>query len=155
MADDVNFSTKGLDQILKALKGKQPYARIGVLGTSAGRGGGTSNAQIAAAHEYGTSSLPVRSFLRMPLTENLDKRLAGSGAFNKDLLSRLVKEGNFISWVEKLAILSEAIVGEAFDSGGFGKWSALNPKTMAAKKVKQILLETGQLRNSITSEVVA
>lgn len=151
MAD---FSTKGLDQILKALKGKQPYARIGILGTSAGRTGGSSNAQIGAAHEYGTSSLPMRSFLRMPLTDNLDKRLASAGAFNKDALNRLVKEGSMVAWVEKLAILAEAIVGEAFDSGGFGKWAALNPKTMASKKVKQILLETGQLRSSITSEVV-
>jgi len=151
MAD---FSTKGLDQIIKALKGKQPYARIGVLGTSASRGGGSSNAQIGAAHEFGTSSLPMRSFLRMPLAENLDKRLASAGAFNKDALNRLVKEGSILSWVEKLAILAEAIVGEAFDSGGMGKWAALNPRTMARKKIKQILVESTQLRNSITSEVV-
>lgn len=145
------FSTKGLDQILKALKGKQPYARIGVLGTSAGRGGGPSNAEIGAAHEFGTSTLPVRSFLRMPLTENLDKRLASAGAFNKDALNRLVKEGSMVSWVEKLAILAEAIVGEAFDSGGFGRWK---PSDMSRKKIKQTLIESQQLRNSITSEVV-
>lgn len=133
------------------MKDQGVTAKVGILGQGNVRTGKTnSNATIGAAHEFGTSTLPQRSFLRVPIAEKLPGALEGSNAFDKDTLNRVMQEGSFKSWVEKVAILAVSIVQQAFDTGGFGKWK---PSQMEAKKVKQTLVETGQLRDSISYEV--
>lgn len=155
MSDDTTIETKGLDQILKALKIKPPVARIGILGAANARSGkGTSNATIGAAHEFGTSKLPMRSFLRVPLSERLQKAMESSGALDSDTLKNVIKEGSVLPWITKVAILAENIVLDAFDTGGFGKWAAWkNPGY--TNNTGMILVDTQQLRNSITYEVKA
>lgn len=153
--DAVQMTTTGLDKILKAVKGQLPVARVGILGSKNARpsGKGKSNATIGAAHEFGTSSLPARSFLRVPISDNLDKYLERAGAFDQEVVKTILKEGSLVAFLRKVGIVAEAIVADAFDTGGFGKWKALSPATIARKKNNQILVETQQLRNSITSEV--
>lgn len=154
LSDDyraVDLTTKGLDQVLKALKGPLPVARVGVLGgRNAREGKVSSNATVGAAHEFGTEHLPMRSFLRVPLMENLDKYLRKSQAFDKDVLKKVIATGTITEWLRKVAISAEAVVADAFNSGGFGKWP---PSNMRYKKNHQTLIETQQLRNSITSDV--
>jgi phage gpG-like protein len=70
---------------------------------------------------------------------------------DKDVLNDVLKSGTFTPWLKKVAVLAEGIVADAFASGGFGKWP---PSDMTHKKNHQTLVETQQLRNSITSEVV-
>lgn len=150
----VNLKIDGLKAVLKAIKGKPPIARVGILGNNAARSdgkGGPNNATIGSWHEFGTSQLPVRSFLRVPISEKLGKELENSGAFTPDAISQVVKQKSLRPWVEKMAVVAEGIVADAFDTGGFGQWK---PSDMRSKKVKQTLVETQQLRNSITSEVV-
>lgn len=151
LSDDVKINLKGLEKMIKALKKKPVIARVGVLGNHNQRDDGESNASIGAKHEFGTSSLPVRSFLRLPISALLFKYMEDSGAFNKESLAEVVKQASFRPWVEKVAILAENIVQDAFDSGGFGIWPKSN---MANKTNHQTLVETQQLRNSITSEVI-
>ena len=151
---DVELNTKGLEQLLKSLK-NPPVARVGILGDKSTRCTGRSqdtptNAQIGAWHEFGTTRHPVRSFLRLPITMLLDKRLQESDAFNKDVLKRVMQGGSIAPWLRLVAIEAEAIVAGAFDSGGYGTWV---PSDMRYKKNHQTLVETQQLRNSITSEV--
>lgn len=151
--DDVTMNVKGLDQILKALKGRLPVARVGILGSQARSGSkGITNATVGAAHEFGTSKMPQRSFLRVPIAEHLDKKLESSGALDKDVLNEVVKSGNVLPWVTKVAALAEGIVLEAFDTGGFGKW----PKWKGdySNNTGNILVDTQQLRNSISYDVV-
>jgi hypothetical protein len=149
---EVVLKIDGLQRILKAIKGKPPVARVGILGNHAARedNKGPNNATIGAWHEFGTADLPVRSFLRVPISDNLQSQLEKSGAFTPDALAKVVKQKSLRPWVEKMAVLAEGIVADAFDTGGFGKWK---PSDMRYKKVKQTLVETQQLRNSITSEV--
>lgn len=152
MSDEtVTINTKGLDQLVKALKGSLPTARIGILGSDSRSGGGPSNATVGAAHEFGTTKLPQRSFLRIPISENLDKEITNSGALDKDVLADVVKKGTIVPWLKKITIIAESIVAEAFSTSGFGKWI---PSNMQFKKNQQTLVETQQLRDSITSEVV-
>lgn len=149
----VTLKIDGLQRVLKALKGKPPIARVGILGNSAVRSdakAGPNNATIGTWHEFGTPFLPVRSFLRVPISENLQKELEKSGAFTPEALAEVVKQKSLRPWVEKMAVLAEGIVSDAFNTGGFGKWK---PSDMTRKRVKQTLVETQQLRNSITSEV--
>lgn len=151
MGDTVELNTKGLDQIIKALKGKLPHVEVGVLGKNTKRSGSeVSNAKIAAFHEYGTKSLPIRSFLRIPIAENLQKYLEKSGAFDKETLRKVISQGSVVEWLKKVGMVAETIVADAFATGGFGKWK---PSDMRRKKVHQTLVETQQLRNSISSRV--
>jgi phage gpG-like protein len=171
MSDELN--TKGLDQLIKALKGEMPRARVGILGAKSTRSnvpvaGGkslnvgvnprptkinfTTNAAVGAIHEFGGKNMPVRSFLRMPIADQLQKRMEASGAFDEDVLKMVVKEGTVLPWLKKIAVLAEAIVIESFATGGFGKWPAW--RTPNYKNAgNQLLVDSGQLRDSITSEV--
>lgn len=155
MSDDaVKIDTKALDQLIKSLKGRLPVARVGVLGGKTARtskeSGVSTNAEIGAKHEFGNEGMPVRSFLRVPISDFMQKYLDKAGATNPEALKRLLQTGKLTEWVKKIGIVAEAIVADGFDSGGFGKWP---PSDMRRKKNHQTLVETQQLRNSITSDV--
>lgn len=152
MSDDdaVVVNTKNLDKLIKILKKKVTTIQVGILGGGQQRSGKNtvSNATIGSYHEFGTSKLPRRSFLREPISDQLPSRLENSGAFDKEVLKKVMESGDTIPWLEKIAVLAEGIVADAFDTGGFGKWI---PSNMKDKKNQQTLVETTQLRNSITS----
>lgn len=153
MSDDEKYDTKNLDNLIKAFKDNLSRARVGVLGSKVTRGtdksAGLNNATIGAMHEFGTSKLPVRSFLRVPISDNLENRMESAGAFNKEELDEVVKTASFVPWLKKVAILAEGIVADAFSSNGFGKWKP----TKHVNGGNTTLVDTGQLRDSITSEV--
>ncbi len=151
--DAVQVNTKVLDQLYRAIRDNKITAKIGILGAKNARTGpSSSNASVGAAHEYGSPArrLPIRSFLRMPITEKLPKELEKSGFFNEDMLKANIKDGNLKQYVDKIAIAAVAVVLQAFDTTGFGTWKLSN---MDYKTVKQTLIETGQLRDSIDYEV--
>lgn len=150
MNDTIIIKDKGLKQLLKAMKGTIPVARVGVLGGNGNRTDAVTNADVGAAHEFGTDKLPVRSFLREPITDNLNKRLQEAGAFDKQNLNEVIRIGSLLPWLQKVAVVANGIVLEAFDTGGFGKWK---PSDFSKKKNHQTLVETQQLRNSITWDV--
>lgn len=161
--NDTTMDVRGLSAIIKALKVRRPpIARVGILGANAsaphpnpgGKYGDKTptNAQVGAWHEFGTTKLPVRSFLRLPLNALLQKQLEQSGAFDEEALKCVMAQASLEPWVAKMAVVAEGIVIEAFHTDGFGFWVKSN---MSRKKTKQTLVESGQLKNSITSEVVA
>lgn len=146
------FEIKGLDQILKALKMAPPVCRVGILGEKDSRSGNQhSNATVGAAHEFGTTKISQRSFLRIPITENLNKQLESSGALDKDTLSNVIKMGDVKPWLKKIGIEAEKVVQDAFDTGGSGKWPA--HARGYTNNTGMLLVDSTQLRNSITSEV--
>lgn len=156
---DVTLNVTGLDKLLRALRSKPPVSRVGVLGSDSarkGKGHQPTNAEIGAAHEYGAPArgLPQRSFLRVPIAERLQKEMESSGAFTPDVLSEVIRSGSVLAWMKKVAVLAEGIVSGAFDSAGYGKWA---PWAVPGYKnnAGQILVDTKQLRDSITSEVKA
>ena len=157
-----NINLEPLERFIKAVKSKNPpYAKIGILGTTAQRSNGKStNAEIGAAHEYGSPEhgLPIRSFLRMPLSTRLPKTLENTPLVGDDKLKEVIKEGTFRPWMETIATLAEGVSKESFDSNGFGTWEELDADYAEWKDqwfgTDQILVATGQLRDSITHEVV-
>lgn len=154
--EDMQYDTKILDKLAKTFRGKLPSVKVGILGDTNNRTGEEhgpqleTNASIGAKHEFGEDGMPVRSFLRVPISDNLQKYLENSGAFDQALADKVAKEGGIWLWMEIVGKIAETIVADAFDSGGFGKWK---PSNMKFKKVQQTLVETQQLRNSISSEV--
>lgn len=172
--EDVHLDTRNLDALIKAMKENLSRARIGILGSKTVRNnvktsGGkyinavsnklpstkinfSTNAAIGAIHEFGGSKMPMRSFLRMPITEYLQKRMESSGAFDKDSMNEVLKQKSVVPWLKKIATIAEAIVVEAFETGGFGKWPAWKTPGYSNDD-NRLLVDTRQLRESISSEV--
>lgn len=145
------IDTRALDALYKSLKENKLVVRVGVLGgKNARKGSGPSNAEIGAAHEFGTTNLPVRSFLRMPLSEQLPKELEKEGIFNEKDINAIIKEESLRKFANKIGVIAVRTVLMAFDTTGFGTWKESN---MDFKKTKQTLVESHQLRDSITYDV--
>lgn len=145
----MSLNTKLMDHFIKAME-NIPTVKLGVLGGKDHRNDKNSNATIGAKHEFGADGMPKRSWLRVPITENLYKYLEASGAFNDAVLDKVIQTRSGRAWMEKVAVVSEAVIADSFASGGFGKWK---PSNMLHKKNKQTLVETQQLRNSVSTEI--
>lgn len=171
----VRSDFKGLTALVKSFDEKR-VVKLGVFGAtqhenerkasgevySKAEGGGHStgsapagltNADLAAVHELGSISrgIPARSFLRMPLhqkTEEIMKE-ARKGA------DKLLATGQMVKLLTRLGISCENAVQRAFASGGFGLWKALKAATIRRKHSSRELIDTAQLRRSITSKVEA
>ncbi len=147
---DFSLNTKKLDSLIKAFK-NIPKVRVGVLGDKNSRGGGDkTNADIGVIHEFGNDGMPVRSFLRMPISDHLEEYLENSGDFDPDALKKVIAEQSLHEYMARIGRIAETVVAEAFASGGFGQWK---PSNMEYKKVQQTLVESQKLRDSISSEV--
>jgi len=127
---------------------KHGTVRVGVMG-DAGEEKGVSLAEIAACHEFGTSTIPERSFLR--------STFFGHGAEGLAKICEKLSKG-----------LIEGKLDEPHALGLLGTWAAAEVKktiragidpelaeaTIAAKGSSLPLVDTGQLINSITYVVV-
>lgn len=107
---------------------------------------GQTNADIGLVHEVGSLSKNIRrrSFLEMPLTLKMPDY---SKKFGEELM-KAIDAGNLKPAFIRLGIKGEQVVQLAFASKGFGQWYQ-NPKTGRGS-----LIDTAQLRRSITSDVV-
>jgi len=145
----------GLQSLFKALQESNLSVKIGILAEKDARtlqspldeGKNMSNATIGMIHEFGMG-VPQRSFLRKPIQEQFQKYLQGSGAFDEKSARDVVKGKSLLPWVKKFGVIGVRIVNDAFDSGY--DWQ---PSNMKYKTVHQTLVESQQLRNSITFQV--
>ncbi len=112
-----------------------------------------TNAEIGLKHEKGSISenIPRRSFLEMPLIEKGNALLR-----IKDYLWAQFSTGkrDYQTIYKQLGIMAEVIIQKAFATRGFGKWRPNSPRTVAEKGSDAPLIDTAQLRRSITSRVV-
>lgn len=159
MSEETTLNVKGLDQLLRALKAKPPVARVGILGSKSTRSKNKgnqnpTNAEIGAVHEFGSPArnIPARSFLRIPISENLEKYMERAGLFNEGTLKEVIKNKSLVPWTKTVAVLAEEIVGDAFDTHGFGNWEPWRNSSYT-NNTGDLLVDTQQLRNSITHEV--
>lgn len=173
-ASTVKLNTKNLDAIQRSLK-TNFVARVGVLGPKAtGRtiterkhfvgspdGGITpvtypstmSNADIGIIHEKGSISagIPRRSFIEMPLTTKMPWVMKKLGQQWIDALTKT----NIKGMVKKLGIMGEKVIQTAFATRGFGRWAPNTQQTIARKGSDMPLIDSAQLRKSISSDVVS
>lgn len=164
----VRLSMDKMEQLLEGLK-TTPVLQIGVFADKAARtGGGTTNAAIARAHEFGVPErkIPPRSFLRMPLKTHTSEVMAPLKGLQEAFISGRTKIED--AW-RRVGVAAVAVVTKAFGTGGYGQWpplkeatvfrkmrgslakrKRLTAETMAGKHGMGILVDTGQLRRSIT-----
>lgn len=132
-----------------------PYmTRVGIIGKKAYANREESeqtNADIGIKHEFGVRSenIPKRSFLIEPIRERFEKEVVKHQKALTAKMEALDIEGVY----ELLGIIGEKVVQEAFETGGFGKWKPNALRTIQAKGSDKPLIDTSQLRKSITSDV--
>ena len=149
----VKLDMSGFKELKNKLDTKKKV-RVGILGADNSRDGEPfGNAEIGLVQEMGstTKNIPPRSFIRMPLEKNA-KQLAS--VFNTNIIRNAIENGDIDTALELLGIKAEAIIQEAFETQGFGQWAANAPSTASQKGSSSPLIDTGELRKSISSEVV-
>jgi hypothetical protein len=143
---------------VKELKGRQSFAKAGIIGTRAGEehaGKSASehltNVRLALIHEFGApeQGIPERSFVRSAFHEHREAY--------RELLVKLVKDGVLegkMSLEKALGLLGQKMASDM--KGKFTKndWPPNTPETISAKGSSRPLIDTGALRASITYEVV-
>jgi phage gpG-like protein len=139
-----------LEKLIKELKSSH-YVDVGVLGEASYENGVTV-AAIGAVHEFGSLSgnIPERSFIRMPLEKKQGEIAESITKSNK--WQALAEKQDIKGLFKIIGIACEGAIQEAFDTGGFGTWQALEQSTIDAKGSESILIDEGTLRKSITSE---
>lgn len=150
------YDNAKLKAVIKILKENKARVRVGILGENNSRSKDSfNNATLGLWHEFGTFTMVPRSFLRMPMTTEFKKNAENAkGFYGKNLWLNIYETRSMIPLLKKLGIIAEKTIDDAFQTGGFGQWPDLHAETWLRKKNLQILVETGQLRRSITSEVV-
>jgi hypothetical protein len=132
--------------------------RVGILGSKTNRRGKAfaTNAGIGLVHEKGSVSrhIPRRSFLEMPLILKSDELMKSRNELWAFFIQGEHTHSRLKTAYKKLGQFAENIVQKAFASGGFGHWAADSIRTIRRKHSSAPLIDTAQLRKSITSDVV-
>ena len=142
-----------LENLIKKLNTKK-FVDVGILkDANYPDEKGTSVLLVGATHEFGSidGNIPERSFIRMPLEtgqKEIEKKLAPK-------MQGFLDKQDVDGFLKILGIECEARIQDAFDTGGFGTWQALDPKTVRAKGGSTAILikQPVILRKSITSQV--
>lgn len=152
----ISFNLKGLENLTSQMKGYK--ARVGILGDKAQRNdadatGDLNNAEIGLVQITGsiTNKIPPRDFLLFPV-EHKRKEIMQQMAGTK--VKAAIDRGDVKTIFKLLGAAAEAVIQDAFYSGGFGQWAPNAPSTIDRKGSASPLIHTSQLRRSVTSEVV-
>ena len=73
---------------------------------------------------------------------------------NRTKIKQFIADGDVKKVYSLLGFAGEAVVQEAFATKGFGKWQPLDEKTIKRKGSSSILIDSGELRKSISSKAV-
>ena len=149
------MNLKGLEEIKSAVGGSM-RARVGVLGGHAARTDsktGINNATLMLIQMFGSLSrnIPARDPLYMPLIRHRRELMQklGSNSMHQAFMAKDFKKMFLL-----LGVAAEEIVQNAFETSGDGTWAPNLAGTIAAKGSSKPLINTGELRKSISSDVV-
>lgn len=159
MADEVKLEWEKLLNCIKVLKQGFPSVKVGILGDNVARQDGElNNAEIGFANEFGKMTgypkIQARSFIRMPLQTRLEPKIKEKKSLTSDELEKAMANGKTEEFAKKVGIVAEEVIQEAFATNGFGEWAPNAPMTKELKGSSSPLIDTGQLRRSISSKVI-
>lgn len=148
---DIDRGAKAMIERIRALAASKATVRVGVLTDAPKKkresvSGKYSLVEVAAVHEYGAPAarIPQRSFIRAPV----DEHAADIARLQKVLLAQVV-EGK-IELKPALDAMGSKIAAWCQNAISDGIAPALAPATVAKKKSSKPLVDTGQLKSSIT-----
>lgn len=163
------FDDEGMRKLLKAMESDH-VLRVGIFGGShkeAGdkkKGGGRkvstkssgkTNAEVGWLAEFGRPKIgnapkvPPRSWLRMPLINHIND----IGKECQTAFEEQAKTGDAKKFMKYMGTRAEAWIQKAFADGGPG-WPANTAYTIAQKGSDAPLIDTGQLRRAVASQVI-
>lgn len=127
----------------------EPKVYVGIPSSENARVGATNNATIAAVHELSAPSrgIPARPFLIPTIKNNADKYVQLMAQGFKTALQDKSKADEVY---EKIGLVASNDVKDYIVSGNF---VPLKESTIDRKGSSKPLLDTGELRNSISYEV--
>jgi hypothetical protein len=146
------FLAKSKKQIQAMKEIKKKFVAVGVLAnkaTTRAYDGGSNVLQVAAANEFGTTNIPQRSFLVMPQ----ELKAPEINKFIETQLTKVLDGRPVDQGLGLIGVFAVNVSVDAFATGGFGKWPALDDKTIAAKGSSAILIDKGILKNSVSYEI--
>lgn len=173
MKNEVSFNLDFLEHLVDQLD-NGAYVKVGILGDDAERsdaddGGNLTNAEIGFIQMKGsfTHNIPPRDWLLMPLVMHSKQILSF-------VRSKKVKDAILAGKPQRalgfIGAYCEAWIQSAFASRGFGQWAPNAPITIQGgwmtnkksgkpfyvegKKSSAPLINSGELRKSVSSEVV-
>lgn len=133
---------------LRKLQG-QPYVKIGVLEKAGDHSDSSFTvAQVASFHEFGTETIPERSFLRGTLAAKKNEIGTAAARFLKDRIYQKVSTEGALN---RLGLYVKSLIQGRIRAGIA---PPLEETTIARKGSSKPLIDTGQLLNSIQHEVV-
>ena len=139
------MNLRDLREMAEAIKQMNGRVEVGVPASASGDKG-VSLALIAAVHEFGSldGRIPQRSFLRPAIEKNLE-------AFKRITFDSLVKvaEGR-MPLSTAFGRLGQAAVSAVKTEMTTGSYVPLKPATIKRKGSSRPLIDTGNLRQSIT-----
>lgn len=146
----VKSNLDGLNKLSKLLK-EDKFVRIGILGSKAAAQhdskSGLTNADIGTFHEFGGKSKygkeqpPQRSFLAMPITEQLQFTKPEMRDLKKVLWKQFFVKHSIDAFWQTILTRALEVVEEAFDTEGYGQWKPLSYKTHQLVDKKKKLKE--------------
>ena len=165
MADIVKLDISGLLNLTNLLSKRLPSVKVGITGNKAtevrkepGEKRGKTNAEIGLIQEFGKMTgkqrIPARSFIIMPLKTRLNPYLKRNLKTTQKAFDKAVKSGKAEEFAAKVGIIAESVIQDAFATSGWGKWAPNAPSTVKQKGSDKPLIDTGELRRSISSEVI-
>lgn len=150
----VRVVDRGADELvarMRALRNTKASVRVGVLSDAPkkereGATGKYSLLEVAAVHEFGAprAGIPARSFIR----GTIDERTEDIARLERVMLAKVV--AGDIALKPALDAIGAKVAGWIQQRIAAGIEPALSPATVAKKKSSTPLVDTGQLRSSVT-----
>ncbi len=169
MSIGVEYDLTGLHHFVRLMDSAGKFVvKVGIFGNKTARGAierdkkkhahvkkgshvTLTNAELGLIHEMGSKvrHIPARSFLRMPLSVKSKEILADAFKGAPELL----RKGQIRMILARLGIACEKWIQIAFATRGFGTWLPDNLDTIRRKGSAEPLIDSGQLRRSVSSQV--
>jgi len=152
---DKDLGMKALSRFMHQLSVHRPSVAVGILGDKAAAAHrGTAAAtvvEIGAAHEFG-AGVPERSFLRRTVDAERTKYLRHMTNGLRRETGEVARSGTVPGQSVTLKRLGLMVEGDIKKLIAQGIDPALKPETIKRKGSSKPLIDTGQLRASISSE---
>lgn len=143
---------KGWKKIAQAvLRSKDVIANVGVQNSPSPRDGGSSvsNLDLAIIHEFGTDTVPERSFIRSSFDEHRPEYSRMLNRGGKQILDGKLDAETVVG------VIGEKCLSDVKRKIDDGIPPPNRPSTIAKKGSSKPLIDTAQLKNSLTVVVSA
>lgn len=148
----IKVKDNGYKEVLKSLtSGENPTIKVGVFGSKASEehSAGVSVLDIANFHEFGLGNNPERSFVRGWAEEN---ESAVVGMLKKEIQASVKRrDTSFSRGFDRIGLYCQSGIQQRISDG---IPPPLAPSTVKRKGSSTPLIDTGQLRSSVTYQVL-